>query len=1208
LPGTPELPPQQERTLGGVLHIHRSERADYLVGSLGELLSQPLSDPMVPEVVAVPTQGVERWLSQRLAHKLGASAAGSDGACANIEWPSPGELVAMAGAACTGVGTGMGRGGWWSPTRAGDPWSPERLVWPLLQLVDEHLDDPFMAPLAGHLRASSPGVAGARPRRFSAVRHVAQLFYRYGVERPEMLLDWLEAGVAEAGVAEAGAGMGGAGAADRRQDVAWQSELWRRLRRKVAVPSPAERLGYVSSRLAAEPQLLDLPERISCFGLTRLPASHLVVLKAIAVHREVHLFLLHPSGALWDKIAVAEPRSPARTPRADDATAEVPASSLLRSWGRDAREMQLVLASAGVGDGEHRPVPSAAGPSGATLLGLLQADIRADRQPPGPPKPEGGDHRSVLAGDDDSLRIHSCHGRARQVEVVREAVLHLLADDPTLEPRDVIVMCPDIELFAPLVSASFGVAGMAGAPALRARLADRSLRQTNPLLAVAAHLLDMAGGRATATEVLDFVSRDPVRRRFGFDEAALVQIERWLVGTGVRWGFDAAHRAAWKLDGLETATWRAGTDRLLLGVAMADEGALFGGMLPYGDLSSSEIELAGRLAELVERLRSSVARLGVAQTVESWAQALTEETMKLACPAPGEVWQEEQLRRTFDEVAALAAPWRSRGAGEVEGIGAAGGTGAAGCGSPELDLAEARALLEDRLRGRPTRANFCTGDMTICTLAPMRSVPHRVVCLIGLDDGLFPRPADHDGDDLLLANPMVGDRDGPSEDRQLLLDALLAATEHLVITYEGHDLHLNQKRAPAVPVVELLDVIDATVRLEDPSRPAREVVVVDHPLQAFDWRNFSPGALGVDGPWRFDQAQLDGARALATQRRQRPGFLPARLPPRESATLQLASLVRFVEHPVRAFLRDRLGFYAGDVPEPISGSLPLELSPLERWALGDRLLSATLDGASLESAVAAEIGRGLLPPRGLGDEALAEVWAVVEALLAEVGRQPCAKAPASPVEINIALRDGRALVGTVPRAHDGVILRCTFSKLGAKHRLRAWAQLLALSAAHPELVPSAVTIGQAEGSTPRRCRLATQTLHPLGDSAEAIRSAALGMLSVLVDLFDRGMREPLPIYSATSAAWARSAAAGENPFVSAQRRWTSSFDERMGESAEPEHVAVLGGPVDFEQLLVQPPRADESGTGWASAERSRFGRLALRLWEPVLSHESLRER
>lgn len=1150
-----------------MLYLHRSERSDYLVEALGDVLAEPLADPMAKEVVAVPTRGVERWLTQRLSHRLGASAGGGDGVCANIEFPFPGAVVAMATtAACEPGALQQGNG----------PWAPERAVWPLLQLVDEHLADEVMWPLAAHLRASSPTEGAKGPRRFTTVRHLADLYDRYAVHRPEMLLTWKD----RADVTLP---------ASRAADMAWQAELWRHLRDRLGLPSPAERFEIAPPLIEAQPELLDLPSRISLFGLTRLPASHLRVLKAISAHRDVHLFLLHPSGALWEKMASNHPSVPAGLARAQDTTVRLPSNPLLRSWGRDTREMQLVLAAQGVTGGEHRFVQGA--PS--TLLGLVQADIRADRHPPGPSKlGDDADPRPLLAEGDDSLRVHSCHGRARQVEVVREAVLHLLASDTTLEPRDVIVMCPDIELFAPLVQASFGAASLAGAPELRARLADRSLRQTNPLLAVAADLLEIAGTRVTASQVLDFASREPVSRRFGFDEDDLSQVERWLVGTGIRWGLDQAHRAPWKLlDALGTGTWRAGLDRLLLGVAMSEDGErLFGATLPFGDISSGEIDLAGRFAELVERLRVTLDQLEGPQDPQQWAAALVEGTARLAVAAPDEAWQSEQLRQSLDDVVdeALSA-----------------GPGAA---SVQLDLAEARALLADRLRGRPTRAGFRTGDMTICTLVPMRSVPHRVVCLLGLDDGLFPRPEDPDGDDLLLASPRVGDPDGPREDRQLLLDALLAATEHLIITFEGRDQHLNQRRPPAVPVSELLDVVDRTVRLGDGARPAREAVLVHHPLQAFDPVNFTPGKLGAPGAWRFDEAHLEGAKALRAHRHAPPEFLPARLPPLEGTTVQLASLVRFLEQPVKAFLRERLGFYAGDVAEQLCDALPIEIGPLERWALGDRLLETRLAGASLERALAAERGRGLLPPGALGDAALAEVEAVVEALVAELEGLPSAKAAAVATEVNVGLPDGGSLVGTVPGVHDGTLLRCTYSKLRPKHRLRAWAQFLALSAAHPELGPSAVTIGQAEGSTGTRPRVSVSTFGPLAPDPSRLRSAALERLQVLVDLYLRGMREPLPIYCATSAAWAGAKRSEQGPKEAARARWVSSSEDFPGEDAEPEHVAVLGPGFPFEQLLVPLPQQDEQGPGWEMDEQHRLGRLAMRLWGPLLSHEHIRER
>jgi exodeoxyribonuclease V gamma subunit len=382
-----------------MFHIHRAERADGLVDTLGNVVSSPLTDPFRAEVIAVPTRGVERWLTQRLSTVLGTSPGRADGVCANVEFPFPGRLVNGAVAAAAGLD--------WET----DPWLSARSVWPLLEVVEASLDEAWLAPLAAYLRRAETN-ANAPPgaRRLTSVRHIADLYDRYAVHRPALLRAWVD-----------GDGDG------------WQPELWRRLRDRIGEPSPAERLSDACARLRAEPALADLPARISVFGLTRLPASYLDVLGALSVGRDVHLFLLHPSADLWAQVASFIRDRPAIVRRADDATATIPQNPLLASWGLDAREMQLVL-----GRGEdavvvHDHVRVEESPP--TLLGRIQADIRANRAPPGLPLPGAEDERALLGPDDRSLQVHGCHGRARQVEVVRDAILHLLAEDPSLEPR-----------------------------------------------------------------------------------------------------------------------------------------------------------------------------------------------------------------------------------------------------------------------------------------------------------------------------------------------------------------------------------------------------------------------------------------------------------------------------------------------------------------------------------------------------------------------------------------------------------------------------------------------------------------------------------------------------------------------------------------------------------------------------------------------------
>ncbi len=923
------------------------------------------------------------------------------------------------------------------------------------------------------------------------------------------------------------------------------------------------------------PEALELPERLSAFGLTRLPAGHLQVLRALAVGRDVHLFLLHPSPALWERVAEATAGRPPVVRRGDDSTATLARNRLLASWGHDSREMQLVLAAAGEHVDHHHRVEHA----GDTLLARIQADVRADRPP--------ADARPLLAPDDRSLEVHACHGRARQVEVVRDAILHVLEEDPTLEPRDVIVMCPDIETFAPLIQATFGAAEAASGdeevdpvptdarpPDLRVRLADRSLRQTNPILEVVARLLELADQRVAASQVLDLADREPIRRRFRLDDDDLARMQQWIIDSGIRWGLDAAHRAPFKLAQVDAGTWRKGLDRILLGVAMTeDERRTFADVLPLDDVESGAIDLAGRFAELIDRLQAALDALSAPQTIEAWAAAIATAADAIATTRDYETWQRAALQRLLDELLDEATDTET-----------------------EVSLPEIRSLLAERLEGRPTRANFRTGHLTICTLHPMRSVPHRVVCLLGLDDGAFPRKAPRDGDDLMLADPHVGDRDPRTEDRQLLLDALLAAKDRLIITYTGNDERTNAPQPAAVPVGELLETVDATVRTEN--GPARDQVLVRHPLQPFDPRNFTDGALIRDRVWGFDKVTLAGARALTGRRAEDGPFLAKPLRPRDATVLDLDDLVRFAQHPVRAFLRQRLGISLADFSEEVEDELPVELDGLEKWKVGQRMLEARLDGVERRTACLAEIARGTLPPGVLGRPVIDDIDPLVDAIVTRTHELTADGGAPESIDVRVALPDGRTLTGTVAGVVGDTLRAVNYSRVSAKHRLVAWVRLLALTASHPERRFQAATIGRtADGKD-----VTAVCIEPLASDSETRRNLALEHLATLIDLYDRGMREPLPLYCTTSAAYAEAAARGEDPIKAARDAWNSGwmFDK---EDREPEHQLVLGGVKSLDDLLDEPPRADEQGAGWEINETSRLGRHARRLWDALLPLE-----
>jgi exodeoxyribonuclease V gamma subunit len=1133
-----------------VLIVHRASRGDWLIAGLAELLAAPVTDDaFAPEVVAVPTRGVERWLSQRLSTVLGTGAGGGDGVCANVEFPFPGSLVGGAMAAATGVDA------------ATDPWAPNRAIWPLLEVVDASMDQPWLEILATHLGAGGPDPDEARrARRFSTLRHLADLYDHYGIHRPAMIRAWAAGDDVDA--------IGGGLPAD----VAWQAQLWRALRAALGVPSPAERLETACRRLAAEPGLIDQPSRLSLFGLTRLPASYLDVLSAIGTHRDVHLWLLHPSPTLWSSLAPMIDATTALPLREDDPTREAVRNPLLATWGRDAREMQVVLA-------DGRATTSVALPEGdhpETLLGHVQADVRANLDPPGGnPFSNATDTRPLLESDDRSLQVHACHGRARQVEVLRDAILHTLADDPTLQPRDVIVMCPDIDSFAPLIQATFGSGVTASnGQDLHVRLADRSIRQTNPVLGAVAHLLDLAAdGRVTASSVLDLAGTGPVRTRFGFDDDDVERIEKWARTAGVRWGLDAAGREPYHLGAVAAGTWRAGLDRILLGVVMSeDDLRQVGATLPYDDIASGDVELVGRFAELIGRLGTVLRAFEGEHPLGTWVTTIADAARDLMATGPADAWQHNQLQATLNAVLAEAGDSLDPG------------------GGAPLSLTEIRAVLADRLRGRPTRANFRTGHLTMCTLVPMRSVPHKVVGLLGLDDGVFPRRTSPDGDDLLARQPIVGDRSPRAEDRQLLLDALLAAKQHLIITYKGRDERSNAVCPPAVPVGELLDVIDRTVRTSD-GTPARDKVVVHHPLQPFDTRNFEAGKLVPPWPWSFDPIARAGAEASVLPRSTLDAFGAEPLPAQTSDLVALEDLINFVQHPAKAFLRQRLGVYAAsDWPEP-GDDLPIQLDPLDAWTIGDRLLEMRLAGVDAGACGAAEAVRGGLPPGPLGQKQLEALMPTVELLVAEAG-------PGVPrwVDVDVTLGD-RSIVGTIGDVVDCELRTVTYSRLAPKHRLTAWVRLLAITAARPQHPWQARSIGRdGNGSS------ATSIIGPLASDPTERRRLATSQLTKLVALYDRGLRGPLPLACDASAAWAE-APNREQARADAEDAWEAG--RYPGKNAQPDHRLALGAVFPLDALLAPLAGAEESGPGWAEDEPTQFGRLAHYLWDDLLSLEDL---
>ncbi|WP_256842657.1 exodeoxyribonuclease V subunit gamma [Ornithinimicrobium cryptoxanthini] len=1149
------------------LFVHRATNTDVLAGGLAELLAAPLDDAFAEEVVAVPAKGVERWLAQRLSHTLGSGPRGGDGVCAGVRFLNPHSLVALV--------LGIERD---------DPWRPDQLAWPVLRAVDDSLGETWAKTLSDHLGHGLTGTERElrRGQRFAVARRLAGLFADYAAQRPAMLADWREGG--------AGDGLGDPVA----DDLAWQPELWRRTLALVDAEPPEVRQTRVLQALREQsPEGLSLgdlvlPGRLSLFGHTRIARSEVEVLTALGEHLDVHLWLPQSSPRAWARLAPLAAEGP--VPRAEDTSAGVIEHPLLASLGRDSRELQRTLALTGgtddllVRDEADDVVvrEEAEGAPARSLLQLLQDDLARDHAP------TADDRLSrVVEAQDRSIQVHACHGRTRQVEVLRDVLADLLQRDPTLEPRDILVMCPDVDTYAPLFHAGFGLAEVvreqtaATHPAhgLRVRLADRGPRHTNPLLALADQLVELAGGRLTAGEVLDLARSAPVRHRFGLGEDSLERLGDWVHAVVIRWGLDADHRATYQLHHLGQNTWRAGLDRVLVGAAVDGQDIdHLGTTLALDNLDSGDLELAGRLAELVERLATTLRALRTTDTVDVWVRELSDGVLGLADVPLADAWQLTQFERELARIQAAAR----RGA----------------TSTPSLSLADVRALLREQSGGRATRSNFRTGSLTVCTMVPMRSVPHRVVALVGMDDGVFPRHSTPDGDDALARRAVTGERDPRSEDRQLLLDAITSAGDALVITFTGADEHTGSQRPPAVPLGELIDAVRATAQ-----GPAVERVVTAHPLQPFDPRNLGvtpedeTSLLPQDRPLSYDPTALAGALALRAGQSQPVPIAAQLLPPLAGDEVALDDLLRFFDNPARAFLRSRLGMVLPEVPEERGEGIPITLDGLEKWTIGDRMLQGVLTGRAPAQAVNAELWRGALPPDQLGETTMREITQAVQALCEATWRTVGTGGweqdlPRDSVDLDLALPGGRQLTGTVAGLVGGAALTVTYSQVKAKQRLRSWIISLVLAA------------GGHSGVS----RLIGKHYWGRGDKSPVLfthgphdPATALELLTQLVDLRDRGLREVVPLPLETSLAWADYFVKTGKATLAAQqgvKKWVTPDGGfgGGGEQDDPSWSRVLGAGVPFDTIL-GTPRADEE---WTPGVESRLGQFALRVWGPVL--------
>ncbi len=1094
-----------------VLHVTTAERTEALAGALASVLRTPPADPMAPEWIVVVSAGMDRWLRLELARHLGASGPGAtDGVAANLDLLFPGSLTRRV----LHPGT----------EREADPWGLESVAWVVLELLEAGTDDERLGPL----RRLPPGAT-----RWSRARRVADLFDRYLTHRPEMIRLWA-----------AGNDVDGSGVSLGAR-ARWQPHLWRLVRARIAQPSPPELLAARLTALRDGDCPDEVPERISLFGLSTIPGggTFLELLDALGTQREVHLLVHHPSAALAARVrrSVGELAEVPRL-RTEAAALAEPDHPLLRSWARPAREAAVLLGTRPIDSLAHPDDAADAEPS-ATLLARLQADVRADRTPEATFVPPPGDR---------SIQLHSCHGPTRQVEVLRDQILHLLAEDDSLTEDDIVVLCPALDEFAPWIESVLGPpagssvdqAAAHGPPALAYRITDRSLRSTMPLLGALGALVELLASRVSDAAVLDFADLAPVRARYSLTDGELAVLANWVQVANTRWGLDGEHRARFGIPAAhEDGSWRTTLDRLLLGIAVSDDPSALapGEVLPIA-VEGSGASLAGRVADLLGRIAALVEQVQDERPIHEWLELLRTASGDLFAVDAEERWQEARLR------------------GVLEALGIDATLDDVPCDVP-LSLADVRHLLGRQLGGTAGRSDFFRGGVTISSLTPLRSVPYRAVLLLGMDETAFASGAP-DGDDLVAANAHLGDRDRRADARQALLEAVAAAQEHLVLIRTGRSVVTNQPVPDAVVVAELLDAVRATVVPEEREALLERLDIV-HPRQGFDERNFlaegSPTAAAArSGPWSFDPTARTGAEARQAEL-EPPGFLPAPLAAADVSVIELADLHEFLAHPPKHFLQRVLDVALPSVPERRGGKLAaptvgasgipraaegrelvLTVKGLDGWGVRDALLAHLQAGGDVDAFARRQRAAGHLPPGRLAaahlDAVIDEVTPLLDALR-DVG---ALDHPPEHHPVDITLADGTRVVGTVrdDRGNRPGPVTVTVSAKSDKQALAPWLDVVALTAHDPTPEWRAVYINANKDN---KSGISGRSF-AIDDEPAARGQRALDALAAVVDLYRRGQREPLPIFPKLSPALHKG--------TSTTGLWTSD-DYRTGDDADP---------------------------------------------------------
>ena len=926
--------------------------------------------------------------------------------------------------------------------------------------------------------------------RWHLARRLARMYEQYLLYRPDWITRWEQ----------------GHDAKD------WQASLWRQLMRHGDDRHWLALQPALYRSLDAHSTAINLPSRLSLFALPTLSPGYLQTIQQVSEQTDVFLYTLNPSAVYWAQIT-SEKETLRATERDEEAINHYfdPGNTLLASAGRQQREyFDLLL------DLEGQSIDCFSAPAETTLLGRIQADVfqLQDRSPVPLSNP-----------NDDSIQIQVCHSPLREIEVLHDRLLDLFERHPHLTPGDVAVLAPDIEIYATSIEAVFGA--VEGNRYIPFSISDQSMLVTSALVNTFFSLITLHDSRLEANEIIDLLDHSAVHHRFGLDHSDLSQVYQWISDIGVSWGLDDTELMTMDFPAGSVRTWRSAIERLLLGHALPAQDQFFMERLAYPLHDTTQSRLVGHLVDFLEAI-FNLQHLSRARTATAWGVELNRVLDQFFSP---EDKQEDDLNRLREAIEATAIEATKAGYDRA------------------FDLSVFRLSLEQQLK-QSASSPLPAGRVTFGTLTIGRALPCAVICLIGLNDGDFPRLERTPGFDRLAQNPRLGDRRRRDEDRYLFLETILCAREALYLSYCGRERRDDTPVPPSVLVSELLDYIGHT---DDGNQCNGSTLTIEQPLQGFSHQYFSDPT----NKRYFSYADERMPPAIDRQTTT-PLLFPTELVTKQPDVLALAALVEFFQNPARYLLRNRLGVDLPRVRPAFDTRAPARAGFGALMTQRQILLEIQLGGGQQVDAQSRLQAQALLRPGALGWLELTAEWSALSDLTTRT--TVISKLPQQRIEIDLSVVH-TTLRGQLDGVGADAHYRHSVLELRAADLITAWIMHLALN-----LTPASPT-----RHTQLVARDDTYTLQPVDDARE--------LLTDLLACYSTGLAHPLPFFPRSAHAYAF---ASGDPSLAAKRCWESSSYVN-GEDANP-----------WYQLAFR----DE----WDNLPNDEFVALTERLYRPIVDH------